>query len=372
LASPYAEIRKEAQVVADQVEPIAAEADAWEDIHPEVRARLADSRLGELVVPAAYGGRFAKVNPLAVVIVRETFMATSSHLDALFGLQGIGSYAISVGGSEEQRREWLPAIAGFDRIAALALTEDEAGSDLKAVRVSLTDDGSQLRLNGRKTWISNADVADSFAVLCREGDGYSMVLVPADSAGVSTTAGPDLIAPHVIGEVGFDDVRLPPEARLGAPGEGFDLVLATLATFRVSVAGAAIGLAGAALREAVRHCRTREQFGRPLWRLGPVAQMLAESATELEMVRGLTYEAAELAGQDAAEALPKSSMAKLAATEAAGRIVDRCVQIMGRWGLVSDSKIERLYRQARPMRIYEGTSEILRLGIARDLIEADR
>jgi len=172
--------------------------------------------------------------------------------------------------------------------------------------------------------------------------------------------------------VRFDDVVLPEQARLGPPGQGLDLVLATLGVFRVSVAGAAVGLAQAALEEAVRHTKTRVQFGRPLARHGPVAQMLADCWTEIEMARLLTYRAASLAANDPAAALPYSSMAKLAATEMASRVVDRCVQVMGRFGLVRHSKIERLYRQARPMRIYEGASEVLRLGIARQLTEEVR
>ncbi|MCH8058512.1 MAG: acyl-CoA dehydrogenase, partial [Proteobacteria bacterium] len=199
--------------------------------------------------------------------------------------------------------------------------------------------------------------------------GYSMVLVPADAAGVSVTPTPELIAPHVLGDVHFDDVVLPASARLGNNGQGLNLVLATLGVFRVSVAGAAVGLAQAALEEAVRHTRTRVQFGRPLARLGPVAQMLADCWTEVEMTRLLTYRAALLAVDDPAASLNHSSMAKLAASEAASRVVDRCVQMMGRYGLVRNSKIERLYRQARPMRIYEGASEVLRLGIARQLTE---
>jgi len=196
-----------------------------------------------------------------------------------------------------------------------------------------------------------------------------MVLVPADAEGVSISAAPELIAPHVLGDLHFDNVLLPHSARLGAAGKGLDLVMATLAVFRVSVAGAAIGLAQTALEEAVRHTRTRIQFGRPLARLGPVAQMLADSWTEIEMARLLTYRAAAMAKDDPAATLQHSSMAKLAASEAASKVVDRCVQVMGRFGLVRGSKIEKLYRQARPMRIYEGSSEVLRLGIARELTE---
>jgi acyl-CoA dehydrogenase len=167
--------------------------------------------------------------------------------------------------------------------------------------------------------------------------------------------------------VSFTEVLLPRTARLGQRGEGLALVLATLAVFRVSVAGASIGLAQAALEEATRHARSRVQFGRPLARLGPVAQLLADSWTEIEMARLLTYRAAQMAQTDPGATIEHSSMAKLAASETAGRVVDRCVQVMGRFGLIRNSKIERLYRQARPMRLYEGASEVLRLGIAREL-----
>ncbi|HVW41743.1 MAG TPA: acyl-CoA dehydrogenase family protein, partial [Amycolatopsis sp.] len=157
------------------------------------------------------------------------------------------------------------------------------------------------------------------------------------------------------------------DARLGAPGGAMKLVLSTLTVFRVSVAGAALGLAAGALGEAARHAARREQFGRPLVRIGPVAQLLADAWTDVEMVRLLTYQAADAARRDPAAALNRSSMAKVAATEAACRVVDRCVQVMGRWGLIAGSPIERYYRQARPMRVYEGASEVLKLGIAREL-----
>ena len=296
-------------------------------------------------------------------------MATSSHLDSLFALQGIGSYAITVGGSAEQRTHWLPGVAKAESLAALALTEPEAGSDLKAITTEIESTADGLVLRGAKSFISNAGSAAFYVVFAKEDAGFSMVLVPADLKGVSVTPTPELIAPHVLGDVHFDDVLLLPDARLGQPGEGLNLVLATLGVFRVSVAGAAVGLAQAALEEAVRHTRTRKQFGRPLARLGAVAQMLADSWTEVEMARLLTYRAASLAKEDPAASLHHSSMAKLAASEMASRVVDGCFQMMVRFGLLRDSKIERLYRQARPMLIYEGASEVLRLGIARQLTE---
>ena len=362
-------LREEAEAVAASVADIAAEADAMSEIHPGIREALRASGLSGLMVPAAYGGRSESVDPLAVCLVREVFMRASSHLDSMFALQGIGSYAITVGGTDEQRAQWLPKVASLETLAALALTEENAGSDLKNVSTTLTEKDGSLVVRGAKSFISNAGAADFFVTLVSEEAGLSLVLVPADTPGLTTTPSPELIAPHVLGEVGFDDVVLPPEARLGVPGKAMSLVLGTLAVFRVSVAGAAAALAAGALAEAARHARTREQFGRPLLRHGPVAQLLADSWNDVEMARLLTYQAAAAARSDAAGALNRSSMAKVAATEAASRVVDRCVQVMGRWGLVADSPIERYYRQARPMRIYEGASEVLKLGIARALCD---
>lgn len=364
----YLELQREARAFARTIEPLAVEADESSEVHRGMLDALRKSGLCGLMAPAEYGGRSAHPDPLAICLVREVLMATSSHADSLFALQGIGSYAITVAGSPEQRAQWLPRVARAESLAALALTEDNAGSDLKAVATELRAYDDRLVLRGSKSFISNGVSAAFFVVFAREGSDYSMVLVPAMTPGVSVTRSPELIAPHVLGEVRFDEVELPRDARLGKAGQGMELVLATLGIFRVSVAGAAVGLAQAALEEAVRHTRTRVQFGRPLARLGPVAQMLAESCAEVEMARLLTYRAASRAVDDPAAALHHSSMAKLAATEIASRVVDRCVQMMGRYGLIRHSKIERLYRQARPMRIYEGASEVLRLGIARELV----
>jgi acyl-CoA dehydrogenase len=362
-------LRVEAEALASSVSHIAAEADAMSEIHPGMRAALQASGLAGLMVPAAFGGRADQVDPLAVCVVREVLMRTSAHLDSMFALQGIGSYAITVGGTDEQRKQWLPRVASLETLAGLALTEENAGSDLKAVSTTLVEKDGELVVTGAKTFISNAGAADFFVTLVKEDAGLSLVLVPADSPGLSTRPSPELIAPHVLGDLRFDAVVLPPEARLGPPGRALDLVLATLAVFRVSVAGAAVGLAAGALAEAARHARTREQFGRPLLRHGPVAQLLADSWNDVEMARLLTYQAATMAREDAAAALNRSSMAKVAATEAASRVVDRCVQVMGRWGLIANSPIERYYRQARPMRVYEGASEVLKLGIARTLCD---
>lgn len=354
----------EARALAASVEAVAMEADESSTLHPAIVDALRASSLGELMVPAAYGGRFEQIDPLAVCLAREALMKTSAHLDSLFALQGIGSYAISRAGTDAQRAEWLPRVASCEAIAALALTEPVAGSDLKNITTTATERNGELVINGAKSFISNAGAAAFYTTLVKEGDGYSLVLVPADTAGVTTSPSPEIIAPHALGDMVFEDVVLPTSARLGEPGTAWKHVLATLAVFRVSVAGASIGLMEGALEEAVRHTREREQFGKSLARQGPVAAMLADSWADLESARLLTYQAAAMAAVNPTDALDRSSLAKLHATEAAGRVVDRCVQCMGRWGLIRGSKIEKYYRQARPMRLYEGASEVLRLGVA--------
>lgn len=362
-------IQQEAQAVARQVAPFAAEADECSHVHQPTLDILRASDLSSLMVPAAYGGRHERVDPLAACVVREALMGASSHLDSLFALQGIGSYAIAVAGTDEQREEWLPRVARAEVLAALALTEPVAGSDLRGIETTLTDHGGEVELNGAKSFISNGGAAGFYTTMAREENRFSLVLVPADAPGVSIEPSPEIIAPHVLGEVAFDRVRLPASARLGEPGAGFRHVLATLSVFRISVAGAAVGLMDGALSCAANHAAAREQFGRPLVRLGPVAGLLADSWAELESTRLLAYATAEAAREDPSAHLDRSSLAKLAATEAASRVVDRCVQVMGRWGLIRGSDIERYYRQARPMRIYEGASEVLRLGIATRLCD---
>lgn len=365
----YLELRERARELAERLEPLADEADASSTLHPGVQDALAASGLTRFTVPGVYGGALERVDPMAVCLIREALMGTCSHADSLLALQGIGSYALALAGSTEQRDHWLPRVASLDAIAALALTEPEAGSDLKAIQTTVRRDGTELVLDGHKSFISNAGVAQFYTVLAREDDAYSMFLVASDAPGVSVEPLPELIAPHVIADVRLRGVRLDDASRIGRCGDGLRLALSTLATFRVSVAGAAVGLADAALREAARHAGTRRQFGRTLAELGPVAALLADSWVDVEAARLLTYDVALAARPDPLALLDRSSMAKLAASEAASRVVDRCVQVMGRWGLVRGGRIEKLYRQSRPLRIYEGASEVLRLGIARRLVQ---
>jgi acyl-CoA dehydrogenase len=369
LPDRYLELQAEARALASSVAGIAAEADESDSVHPEVRARLAASGLAAVTVPAEFGGRFARVDSLAVTVVREVLAGVSAHLDSVFAMQGIGSYPIVAGGSDVVRKRWLPAVAGCEAIAALALTEPQVGSDLKAITTAISEQDGDLIVDGHKSFITNAGDADFYCVLGREGAGYSLVLVPATQPGVTVTHPHQIIAPHVLGDVVLEGVRVPADHRIGQPGQGFRLALTTLATFRVSVAGAAVGLAQAALDEAVRHTSSREQFGTPLARLGPVPGMLARSWTDIEMARSLTYRAAAAAARDPLANLYLSSMAKVAATEVSGQVVDRAVQLMGRFGLVRGSLIERLYREARPMRIYEGATEVILDSLARQLIK---
>ena len=208
-------IRREAEEFAASVEHLAVEADRMSEVHPEMHDALIRSGLCGYMVPRAHGGRLDAVDPLAVCLIREAFMAVSAHLDSLFALQGIGSYAISVHGTDEQRATWLPSVATGEVLAALALTEPEAGSDLKSLRTTLTADGDELVLDGEKSFISNAGAAGFYTTLAREGDGYSVVLVPADASGLTTEPEAEIIAPHVLGTVRFDGVRLPASARIG-------------------------------------------------------------------------------------------------------------------------------------------------------------
>jgi acyl-CoA dehydrogenase len=361
-----------AREVGEKVRSQATEADAATTVHEGMRDALRESGLAGLTVPAAHGGLDEKVDSLAVTVVREAFGGVSAHLDSLFAMQGIGTYGLALAASERVQKEWLPRVVSLDAIAALGLTEPQVGSDLKAITTTVEERDGELVVNGHKSFITNATAAAFVVVLARESEGYSLVFVPTDTPGVRIEPGPDLIAPHIIGEVVLEDVRVPLDSRVGLPGQAFPLVLQTLATFRVSVAGSAVGLAQAALDEAVAHTTSREQFGSTLARLGPMPQMLGTCWMEVEQARLMTYAAATRAAADPLGALHWSSMAKVAATETAGRVADRCVQMMGRFGVVTGSTIERLYRNARPMRIYEGGNEVLLGQLAKTLTRPPR
>lgn len=369
LPESYRQLQARARSLVEGIQPFLHESEAATSFVPEVRAALAASGLARAVVPAEYGGLDDRVDPLAVTVIREVLASGSGHLDSMFAMQGIGSLAISRGGSEALRRRWLPGVAAMELIAALALTEPDVGSDLKQLSTTIEPDGEELVINGHKSFITNAGEADYYLVLGRERDEFTLVLVPADTPGLSISTPYELIAAHVLGDVVLEGVRVPVGNRIGAAGQGFALVLATLASFRVSVAGAALGMAESALREALEHAKSRELFGVPLATLGGIPASLATSWIEIESARTLAYRAAARAAIDPLAALTLSSMAKVAGTEAAGRVVDRSVQIMGRFGIVHGSRIEHLYRELRAMRIYEGSTEVLLDSIAKQLVK---
>ena len=373
LPESYLAIIEEAKKVAQQVAPYAHHADEADHFDPNVRQILAESGLCSLTVPKKFGGRFEEVDSLAVTVVREQLAYESAHVDSMFCMQGIGSYALAQAGSPALQEAWLPAVGRLESIAALGLTEPDVGSDMRAITTTIEVDGDSLRINGHKSFITNAGDADFYTMLGKETVGgeiaYSLVLIPASTPGLSVSHPHQIIAPHVLGDVIMKDVMVPSSHRIGEPGKGFNLVLATLSTFRVSVAGAAIGIAQAALDDATKHAAGREQFGVPLARLGGIPAQLANSWAEIEMARALTYRAAAASARDARANLYLSSLAKAGATEMSGRVVDRAVQIMGRFGIVRGSKIERLYREARPLRIYEGATEVIYDSLAKQLVK---
>ena len=373
LPGKYLEIVEEARKTAQLIAPFAPHADEADHFDPDVRRILAASGLCSVAVPSKFGGRFPEVDSLAVTVVREQLAYESAHADSMFCMQGIGSYALSQEGSPRLQEKWLPSIGKLEAVAALGLTEPEVGSDLRSITTTIEVDGDHLLINGHKSFITNAGDADFYTILGKEklGDeiAYSLVLVPSDTPGLSVTHPHQIIAPHVLGDVILNEVRVPMDHRIGEPGKGFRLVLATLSTFRVTVAGASVGIAQAALDEATKHAAGREQFGVPLARLGGIPAQLASSWADIEMARALTYRAAAASARDARANLYLSSLAKAGATEMAGRVVDRAVQIMGRFGIVRGSKIERLYREARPLRIYEGATEVIYDSLAKQLVQ---
>ncbi|HUF77607.1 MAG TPA: acyl-CoA dehydrogenase family protein [Thermoanaerobaculia bacterium] len=325
-------------------------------------------------VAEADGGAPAGPDSRACCLVREALAAASPLADAVFALQCLGSLPISLAGDPDQRRRYLPGVATGELMAAFAMTEPEAGSDVGAIATVAERDGSGYRISGRKWLISNAGIADfyvAFASTDRAAGrrGLSCFVVEAGTAGLRF-AGPQVLsAPHPLGELAFEDCRVPATARLGAEGEGLKLGLRTLDRLRATVAAAACGMAARALEEALAHARRRRQFGSRLGDFQLVQAKLAVMATELAAARLLTYRAAALADRGADRVTTESAMAKAFATEAAQRIVDGALQVLGGRGVLADHPVERLYRAVRALRIYEGTTEIQHLVIARALLD---
>jgi acyl-CoA dehydrogenase len=351
-------------------------AEAWgerDELNRELARALGKEGLFPLLVPLAYGGALdGPFRSMTLCLIREELARTCLQAEELFAIQGLGSFPILLAGTEAQKAAYLPPLARGDQVPAFALTEPDAGSDAAALSTRAERDGDGWRLTGVKRFISNAPVADLYVVFAKTAPergtkGISAFLVPGGTPGLSGTPMRTL-APHVIGELAFDGCRLRDSSLLGGEGEGWRVAMGTLDVFRASVGAQAVGLARAALDLALAHARGRVQFGQPLAQFQLVQAKLADMATELRAARLLVYSAARLKDAGTARVTMESSMAKLYATEMAARVIDQAVQIHGGLGVLRGSPIERLYREARAPRIYEGTSEIQRLIIARQLL----
>jgi alkylation response protein AidB-like acyl-CoA dehydrogenase len=345
-----------------------------DDLDWDLARALGQEGVFPLLVPVAYGGSLeGPFRSVTLCLVREELARTCIAAEELFAIQGLGSHPILSAGTEAQKRRWLPALARGETVPAFALTEPDAGSDAAALATRAEPEGDHWVLTGAKRFISNAPAAGLYVVFARTGPdagarGLSAFVVPRDAPGLAG-APMHTLAPHVIGELRFDRCRIPQDHILGDEGQGWRIAMGTLDVFRASVGAQAVGLAQAALDLAVGHARRRKQFGRPIGEFQAIQAKLADMATELRAARLLVYSAARLKDAGAARVTLESSMAKLYATEMAQRVVDQAVQIHGGEGVLRGSPIERLYREVRAPRIYEGTSEIQRLIIARQLLK---
>jgi len=325
-----------------------------------------------LLAAMGASGVFAPIGRLdwrACCLAREALAAASPLADAVFALQGLGLVPILLSGNAAMRERWAAPSLDGRAMAAFAMTEPEAGSDVASMKTRARRDGEHYVLDGAKCFISNAGIADYYTVFATldpaaGGRGIGCFVVPADTPGCRFVRAQVLSSPHPLGEIAFEACRVPAANRLGEEGKGFGLGLKTLDRLRATVGAAACGMAARALAEALAHARTRRQFGKPLGEFQLVQEKLARMATELTAARLLVYRAAHAADAGAERVTLEAAMAKLHATEAAQRIVDDAVQILGGQGVLASSPVDRLYRSVRALRIYEGTSEVQHLVIA--------
>jgi acyl-CoA dehydrogenase len=307
-------------------------------------------------------------------LMREALGEASPLADAVFALQGLGTTPILLAGSPAQKDRWLGAIARGKVMTAFAMTEPEAGSDVAAIATTARREGSGYVLDGSKTLISNAGIADLYIVFAstdgsKGAKGISCFLVPGDAPGFRFVGPQVLSAPHPLGEIAFENCQVPADALLGAEGRGYGVGLAALDRLRPTVAAAACGMAARALAESLAHVKRRQQFGTPLAQFQLVQQKLARMATDLTAARLLTYRAAYEKDQGQERITSEAAMAKSFATEMAQRVVDDAVQLIGGRGVLASHPVERLYRAVRALRIYEGTTEIQQLIIAGELLK---
>ncbi len=371
----------------DRHRAFAAELDSWAAAHVRdahgtdvdalcrrlVRQLGAAGWLRATVAGTAYGGTADVIDTRTLCLARETLARHAGLADFAFGMQGLGSGAISLAGSPEQKARWLPRVARGEAIAAFALSEPDAGSDVGALQCAASVDGDHAVLDGEKTWISNGGIADLYVVFARSGEapgsrGISAYIVEAGTPGLEIAERIDVIAPHPLAQLRFTNCRVPLANRVGAGGEGFKIAMRTLDVFRTSVAAAALGFARRALEEGLQRATTRKMFGQVLADFQLTQAKLAQMATTIDGAALLTYRAAWQRDQGD-KVTAQAAMAKLAATEGAQQVIDAAVQLFGGLGVVSGHPVERLYREIRSLRIYEGATEVQQLIIGRELLK---
>ncbi|KGH29132.1 MULTISPECIES: acyl-CoA dehydrogenase family protein [Comamonas] len=329
--------------------------------------------LRHAVAGEIHGGAGEHIDTRAICLIRETLARHSGLADFAFAMQGLGSGAISLAGSEEQKKRYLSLVARGDAISAFALSEPDAGSDVAAMACEARLEGDHYVINGEKTWISNGGIADFYVVFVRTGEapgsrGLSALIVDADTSGFEVAERIDVIAPHPLARLKFSNCRVPAAQRVGVAGEGFKVAMRTLDVFRTSVAAASLGFARRAMDEALQRATSRKMFGGVLADFQLTQAKLAQMATQIDSAALLTYRAAWLRDQGE-NVTREAAMAKMTATENAQQVIDAAVQIWGGLGVVSEQPVERLYREIRALRIYEGATEVQQLIIGRDLIK---
>jgi acyl-CoA dehydrogenase len=341
----------------------------------QARALVREMAAADLLAPTVPADlSSAALDVRALCVAREHLAYDSSLADLMFAMQGLGSFPLTLAGTDALKQHWLPRVTRGASIAAFAITEPDAGSDVSAIKTTARRDGDEYVIDGTKTFISNAGLADFYTVFAKTDAeaghrGISAFLVERDTTGFAVEERLELIASHPIGRLRFDGCRVPAANRLGVEGVGFKIAMQTLDTFRATVGAAACGLARRAMDEAISYAKRRVQFGRAIAEFQATQMKLAEMATELDAARLLVYRAAWRKDSGAERVTTEAAMAKLYATESAQRIIDAAVQIHGGAGLVRGAVVEHLYRDVRALRIYEGTSEIQKLIIAAQLLK---
>ena len=325
------------------------------------------------VAGVLHGGASDVIDTRTLCLVREELAWHHGLADFAFAMQGLGSGAISLKGTPEQQAEYLPRVASGHAVAAIALSEPEAGSDVAAMQCSAIESPEGYFLNGEKTWISNGGIADFYVVFARTGEapgarGISAFIVDADTPGLEIAERIDVVAPHPLAKLHFHNVLVPHAKRIGAAGEGFKVAMATLDVFRTSVAAASLGFARRALDESIAWAKQRKMFGGTLADFQITQVKLAQMATLLDAATLLTYRAAWLRDQGQ-RITQEAAMAKMTATENAQKIIDMAVQMHGGMGVKKGCIVESLYREIRALRIYEGATEVQQLIIGRELLK---